>query len=163
MLGPRDWQSRHAVVAIPENLNSQTLILLCDLIEAAKEFVQRLHQITGRQLLGQWSEIDNVRVQYGDVVVPLHMQLVEACLLSPHLLASVCHLQHYTPFNLSRNVRWNDGEQELLLLLPLALQLDPLLDSDSRAIHRPIMSRIRHDPVIQSRYAGRKQKDNFAD
>lgn len=100
MLGTRHGQSGYTVIAIAENLYPKTLVLLCYLVEASKELVQGLDQVTGRQLLRQRSEIDNVRIEDGHVVVSLHVELMEPGLLATDFLARVCHLQHYAALHL---------------------------------------------------------------
>lgn len=101
VLWPRNGQPRNTVVAIAQNLDAQTLILLGDLIESPEQLVQRLHQIAGGQLLRQRREIDDVRVQNRHVVVALHVHLVEARLvLAANSLAGVRHLQHDAAFHL---------------------------------------------------------------
>lgn len=51
---------------------------------------------------------------------------------------------------LGSNIRRNDAQQQLLLLLALAFQLDAMLDAGTGAINRAHMRRIRHNAVVQA-------------
>lgn len=72
---------------------------LSNLIKSTKQLVQSLHQITGGQLFTQWSEIYNVRVQNGHVVVPLDVHFVKR--LSFVFGTRIRHFKHYASFHLN--------------------------------------------------------------
>lgn len=67
---------------------------LSDLIESPKQFVEGLDEIRSAETFRQRREVNDVRVQYADVVVPLDVHLVKAGLLAA-VSTRVRHLEHY--------------------------------------------------------------------
>ncbi len=57
------WQTRHAVVTIAENLDSQAIVVGRELIETAEKFVEQSHQLLSRALRRQHGEAHDVREQ----------------------------------------------------------------------------------------------------
>jgi hypothetical protein len=56
-------QAGHTVVAVPQDLDAQTVVLLRQVVEASEQLVQQLHQLLGRALRGQQREPADVRKQ----------------------------------------------------------------------------------------------------
>ena len=93
-----------------------------------------------------------------DVVVPLDVHLLEPLSLSSlGLLARVRHPQHDVPLDFGGDVGGDHGEEELLLVLPLALQLDPGLDAVLRPRGRRLPGEVSHVLVVKADQVPRQE------
>lgn len=63
--------------------------------------------------------------------------------------------------HLGGDVGGNNAEEQLLLLLPLALELHALFDSRPGSVHRPVVGCVRHDAVVETGNGGAGQHHNL--
>lgn len=59
----RFWQSRHAVVAVAEDLDAQTVVVLRQLVKACKQLVEHLNELLRRALGAERREATDVGEQ----------------------------------------------------------------------------------------------------
>jgi len=74
---PRHGQPGHAVVAVPEQLDAQAVLLGGEPVEAREQVVEDLHQLLGAAAARQGGEPFDVREQDAHVLVAVEVDLVE--------------------------------------------------------------------------------------
>ena len=63
VIGSGDGKSAHAVVAVAEDLDAHAVVLLSQLVEAAKEVVKGSDQLLSGKLFRKWSEVHDIGVK----------------------------------------------------------------------------------------------------
>jgi hypothetical protein len=164
VVGARDGKSGNAVITVAEDFDSQAMVLLRQLVEAREEVVESAHEFGGRERAREGREVHDIGVQERHVVVALDIEFVEALRGFVRAVGSerVLHSAQDSRAHFGRDIRGNDGQEELFLLLALELEANPFVD-ESLSAAKDVFALFVEESALKERNAEKEeQKESVA-